>query len=48
MKRLRITYKDILRMERKAMRETTHDVKPIVYKDKKKAVNKTACRKFRY
>lgn len=37
--------KDRLKMAKKAMRETTHTIKPMVTTDKKKKNNKLACRK---
>ena len=43
--KMKITAKQILNMHSKAMRETTHTVKPIVTTDKKKQANKFACRK---
>ena len=45
---MKITAKDLLRMHRKAMRETTHTIKPIMTVDKKKEENKKLCRKFKY
>ena len=42
---MKITQKQILSMHSKAMRETTHRVKPMVTTDKKKRANKRACRK---
>jgi hypothetical protein len=44
-KKYTITIKDRLKMMKKAMRETTHTVKPMVTTDKKKKANKLACRK---
>ena len=41
---MKITRQDILKMHSKAMRETTHKVKPMVTTDKKKKANKKACR----
>ncbi len=34
----------MLKMAKKAMRETTHAVKPMITTDKKKKANKNACR----
>ena len=42
---MKITINDILKMHSKAMRETTHKVKPMVTTDKKKKNNKYICRK---
>lgn len=36
---------DRLKMQKKAMRETCHVVKPMVTTDKKKKLNKEMCRK---
>ena len=44
-KKFKITNRDRLKMAKKAMRETTHPVKPMVTTDKKKEANKKACRK---
>jgi len=44
-KKLAITMRQRLKMMKKAMRETTHTVKPMVTIDKKKQANKMACRK---
>jgi len=39
---------DRLKFARKAMRETTHRVKPMITKDKKKEQDKRSCRKFKW
>ena len=44
---MKITNKDRLTAFKKAMRETTHTVKPMIVTDKKKQANKRACRKFK-
>jgi len=38
---------DRLKMAKKAQRETSHVVKPIVYVDKKKKADKEACRNWK-
>lgn len=43
-----ITNMDRLKFARKAMRETTHRVKPMITKDKKKEQDKRSCRKFKW
>ena len=45
---MKITNNDRLKMFKKAMRETTHVVKPMVVTDKKKQANKRTCRNFKY
>lgn len=42
---MKITKNDILKMHSKAVRETTHIVKPMVTTDRKKKKNKYLCRK---
>jgi hypothetical protein len=44
MSKFKITYKDRLKFAKKASREYTHMPKPMVTTDKKKKVNKAACR----
>jgi len=44
-KKLIITNRDRLKMAKKVMRETTHQVKPMITTDKKKQANKMECRK---
>ncbi|NJO63653.1 MAG: hypothetical protein HC836_37325 [Richelia sp. RM2_1_2] len=46
-KKLTITMMDRLKMAKKVMRDTTHPVKPMVTKNKKKEANKNASRKYR-
>jgi len=46
-KKLTITNMDRLKMAKKAMRETTHTIKPIIELDKKKEKNKLESRKFK-
>ena len=42
---MKITNKDRLAAFKKALRETSHTVKPMVETDKKKEANKKKCRK---
>ena len=42
---MKITIEQMLRMNRKIMRETNHTVKPMKTTDKKKQANKRVCRK---
>ncbi len=42
--KVKITNLDLLKFAKKAQRETTHLVKPIIYTDKKKKANKEFCR----
>jgi hypothetical protein len=44
---MKITLQDTLRASRKASRETTHLVKPMVVTDKRKQKNKLACRSWK-
>jgi len=44
MKKVKITNIELLKFAKKAQRETTHLVKPIIYTDKKKKNNKEFCR----
>lgn len=44
-KKFKITNLDRLKMMKKAMRETTHLIKPMTTTDRKKQANKMACRK---
>lgn len=45
---MKITVEQQLKIHRKAARETTHQVKPMVVADKKKKRSKEACRRFKY
>lgn len=45
---MKITNEHRLTAFRKAMRETSHTVKPMVVTDKKKQANKKKCRNFKY
>lgn len=40
-----ITMMDMLQMAKRASRETSHTIKPMITTDKKKKANKNACRK---
>lgn len=44
---MKITLEDTLKANRKASRETTHAIKPMVTTDKKKKKSKKACRDFK-
>lgn len=45
---MKITVKHRLAMYKKASRECTEPIKPMVTTDRKKQANKNTCRKFKY